>query len=140
MSDSSGTASSCNISRFELRNQNKTTQQWGLQVTTDIVLNQVRVYHDRVYADNVLSNFWFVISFSSQHHSKKIDNNATENISQVRTKECKTRSFVCKVNLNFLRPSRHFDCDDVFTVIVSLLNESVHGFKNIRKGNVKPGF
>ena len=49
----------------------------------DIVLNQVRVYHERVYADNVVSNFWFVRSFSSQPYSKFITNITSEIVSQM---------------------------------------------------------
>ena len=90
-----------NVSRFELRNKRKATQQWSFCVTNDIVLNQVCVYHERVYAYNVVSKFWFVRSFSSQHYSKFITDITSENVSQIRTKECKTRSFICKVNLNF---------------------------------------
>ena len=88
---------------LELRNKKKETQQWILRIANDTVLNQVRVYHERVYADNVGSKVWFLRSFSSQHCSKFNINNTSENVSQIRTKKCKTRSFICKVNLNFLR-------------------------------------
>ena len=94
-------SSSNNVYRLDLRNKRKTTQQWSLCVANDFVLNQVCVYHERVYAYNVLSKFWFVRSFSSQHYSKFITNITSENVSQIRTKECRTRSFICKVNLNF---------------------------------------
>ena len=114
-------SSSYNVSRLELRNKRKATQQGNLCVTNDIVLNQVCVYQDRVYAYNVVSRFWFVRSFSSQHYSKFITNIFCENVSQICTKECKTRSFICKVNLNFLPSSRHFNCDTVFAVVVSFL-------------------
>ena len=105
-----------------------------------IVLNQVRVYHERVYADNVVSKFWFVRSFSSQHNSNFITNITSEYVFQIRTKECKTGCFICKVNLNLLRFSRHFNFDTVFAVIVSSLNENVHGFDNIRNGRGKTRF
>ena len=133
-------SSSYDVSRLELRNKRKATQQWSLRVAHDIVLNQVRVYHDRVYTNNVVSKFWFVRSFSSQHYSKFLTNITSENVSQIRTKECKSRSFICKVNLNFLRSSKHFNCDTLFAVIVSFLNESVHGFNKIRDGRVKSRF
>ena len=94
-------SSSYNVSRLELRNKRKATQQWSLCVANDIVLNQVCVYHEKVYADNVVSKFWFVRSFSSQHYSKFITNISSENLSQIRTKECKTGCFICKVNVNF---------------------------------------
>ena len=133
-------SSSYNVSSVELRNKKTATQQCSFRVANDIVLNQVRVYHDRVYADNVVSKFWFVRSFSSQHYSKFITKITSENESQIRTKECKTRSFIWKVNLNFLLSSRHFNCDTVFIVIVSFLNESDHGFNNIRNRRVKIRF
>ena len=94
-------SSSINVSSLELRNKRKATQEWCLRVTNDFVLDQVGVYHERVYADNVVSKFWFVRSFSSQHYSKFITNITFENVSMIRIKECKTRSFICKVNLIF---------------------------------------
>ena len=60
-------SSSYNVSSLEFRNKTKATQQWSLCVANDILFSQVGVYHERVYADNVVSNFWFVRSFSSQH-------------------------------------------------------------------------
>ena len=112
-------SSSYNVYRLELRIKKKATQQWSLRVANDIVLNQVRVYHERVYEDNVVSKFWFVRSYCSQHRSKFAANITSENVSQIRTKEHKTRSFNCKVKINFLRSSRHFYCDTVFAVILS---------------------
>ena len=103
-------SSSYNVSILELRNKKKATQQWSLRVANDIVLNQVSVYHERVYVDNILRKFWFVRSFCSQHHSKFIAKITSEIVSQIRTKKCKTRSFICKVHLYFLRSSRHFNC------------------------------
>ena len=112
-------------------------KQWSLCVANDIVLNQICVYHERVYAYNVVSKFWFVRSISSQHFSKFITDITSENVSQMRTEQCKTRSFIHKVNLNSLRSSRHFNCDTVFVVIVSILNQSVLDFNKIRNGRVK---
>ena len=71
-------SNSYNVSNFEIWSEKKTTQQWGPGVTNDIVLNQVRVCHERVYADNVISKFWFVRSFFSQHYSKFIAHFATQ--------------------------------------------------------------
>ena len=124
---------------LSLEKNEKETQQWSLCVANDIVLNQVGVYHERVYADNV-SKFWFVRSFSSQHYSKFITNITSENVSQTRTKECKTGSFICKVNLKFLLSSRHFNFDTAFAVIRSFLNENIQGFNDICKGRVKTRF
>ena len=94
-------SSSYIVFRLELLNKRNATQQWSLCVANDILLNQVSVYHEKVYADNVVGKLWFVRSFSSQHYSKFITNIASENVFQIRTKKCKTRSFICKVNLNF---------------------------------------
>ena len=41
-------SSSYNVSKLELLNKRRATQQWSLCVANDIVLNQVRVYHERV--------------------------------------------------------------------------------------------
>ena len=140
MSDSYVLSSSYIVCSFELRNKKKTTQQGSLCVANVIVLNQVGVHHERVYADNVVSKFSIVGSFSSQHYSKFITNITCENVSQIRTKECKTRSFICKANLNCLRPSRHFNFDTVFAVFVSFLNENVQGFNNVCTGKAQTRF
>ena len=62
-------SNSYNASSPELRINWKATQRGSRRVANDIVLNQVRVYHERVYADKVVSKFWFVRSSSSQHYS-----------------------------------------------------------------------
>ena len=132
-------SSSYNVSRLELRNKKKATQHWSLCVANDIVLNQVHVNHERVFTDNVISKFWLVRSFPSQHYSKLITNITSENVPQIRTKECKTRSFICKEISTFC-VLRDFNLDTVFVLIVSFLNENVHGFNNIRNGRVKTKF
>ena len=58
-------SSSYNIFKLELLSEKKTTQQGSVRVAKDIVLNQVRVCHERVYKDNVVSKFRFVTSFPS---------------------------------------------------------------------------
>ena len=133
-------SSSYNVSSLQLRNERKATQHWSLRVANDIVLNQAGVSHERMYADIVVSKFWFVRSFYSRHFSIFITNITSEKVSQIRTKECQTRSFICKANLKFLRSSRHFNCETVFAVIVSFFNESFLGFSNIRNGRVKTRF
>ena len=55
---------SYNVSRLELRNNRKATQQRNLRVANDIELNQ-GVYDERMYAGNVVGNFWFLRSLSS---------------------------------------------------------------------------
>ena len=92
---------SYNVSSLELRNEKTATQPWIHRVANDILLHRVRVYHERGYADNVVSKFWFVRSFSSQHYSQFITNITSENVSQFRTKKSKTGSFICKVSLYF---------------------------------------
>ena len=111
----------------------------GLRVANSMVFNQFRVYHERLYADKVVSKRWFVTFFSSQHHSNFFSNIVYGNVSQVCTKQCKAR-FFCKVNLNFFSSSRLYNGDAPFAVMVFLLNESAHGFNNIRNGEVGTGF
>ena len=98
------------------------------------------MYHKRVYADNVVSKFWLLRSFSSQRQSKFIAYLATDTVSQILAKECKARFSICKVNLNFLRSSRHFDCDTAFAALLPFLNESVHGFNRIRNEKEETGY
>ena len=121
-------SSSSNVSSLELWNERKTT---GFGAAKDNELNQVPVCHERVYVDKVVREFWFVKSFSPQHHSELIANIAIEKVSKIRTKICKSRSLPCKVNLYFLRFSTHFNSDKAFDVIVSFLNENVHGLNRI---------
>ena len=71
-------SSSYKVSRLVLRNKRKATQQWDLCVANDVALNQVGIYHERVYADNVVSKFCFVRSFSSQNYSKFFTNITSE--------------------------------------------------------------
>ena len=99
-------ASGYNVSSFELWNERKPTLQWDFRVINDTFLYQVRAYHEIVYVDNVVSIFLIVRPFSSQHQHKFLANIATEIMAQVRTKKCKTRSFIRGVNLCFLRSSR----------------------------------
>ena len=43
-------------------------------------------------------------------------------------------------NLKLLRFLKYFNSDTAFPVFVSVLNENVHGFNNIRNGRVNTGF
>ena len=61
-------------------------------------LNQECVYHDEMYADKILSKHWLVRFFFFQQYNKIIVNIASKNVTQVHTRECKTRSFICEVN------------------------------------------
>ena len=133
-------SSSYKVSSFELWKEKKATQKLDFCVANDIGLNEIHEYDERVYADKVLSKLWFVRSFSSRHHSQFLANIASEILSQVRTEKCKTRSIICTVNCSFLRPSRQFNCDTAFAVIVCFLNEGVLGFMNIHNGRVKNRF
>ena len=74
-----------NIKSVELRIKSKAMQQRRLRVANEIILNQVRVYHERVYVDKVVCKFWFVRSFSSQHYSKFITSITSESVSQICT-------------------------------------------------------
>ena len=112
----------------------------GTQCRKVTEFNQVRVYPDRVYADNAVSKFWFVRSFFSQHHSNVYANITSENVAHVRIKKRKTKSFKCNVNLNLFSTPRHFNTDTVFAVIVSLLSESVQSFNKICNRKVKTRF
>ena len=60
-------SSSFNFSSLEFRNKRKATQQMSPRIANDSKLNQMRVYHEIVYAENVVSKVWFVRSFASQH-------------------------------------------------------------------------
>ena len=133
-------SSGYNVSSLDLRRKRKATQQWSLCVANDIVLNQVGVCHERVYANNVVSKLWFVKSFSFQHYSKFNTKITCENLFRIRIKERKTGSFFCKVNCNFLRSSRHFNFDSIFALIVPFFNENIHGFNNIRNGRIETRF
>ena len=74
-------SNSYNVSSLELGNERTALQPGSVCDAIVIVLNQVRVYHVKVYADDVVSNFWFLRSFASRHYSKFIANNTSEKIS-----------------------------------------------------------
>ena len=78
--------------------------------------------------------------FFSQYHSKISANIDAEIVPQVCIKKCKTRFVIYKANLNFLRSSRHFNCDTAFLVIAFFFKKSGHGFDNCRNGGVETGF
>ena len=80
------------------------------------------------------------MSFSSLRYSNFFANITFRNVTHVCTKKGKTRSFIYQVNLNFLRSLGHFNYYTTFAMIVSLLNEWVHGFKDIGKKRVQTGF
>ena len=61
---------SYNVFSFQLGNKKKTTQQWSFCVTNEIVVKQVSAYFEKVYADIVVSRFWFARSFSLKQHSE----------------------------------------------------------------------
>ena len=50
-----------------------------------------------------------------------------------------SRSFICDVYLNFLRFSGHFDSDTISDVIMSLLDERVQSFNNVRNERLQTG-
>ena len=127
-------SSSYNFLNFELWNEKKATQQWGFLVANDTVHNQDRVYHERVYADKVVTKVWFLRSFSSQHHCKFIANISFQKGVWHSYWEIQNHAFIFKVNLNFFRSSTQFNYDTAFLVSVFFLNESVDGFNKIRKG------
>ena len=83
--------------RFEIRGSNAEMellcrQKWCTQTSLYITW-------ERVHVDNVVSKLNFVRFFSSHQHSKLNAHITSENVSQVRTKECKTRSGIRKLNL-----------------------------------------
>ena len=59
-----------------------------------------------------------------------------KNVILVGATECKTGGIVCKHNYNFLRSARNLDFYASFVVVVSLLNERIHGFHNVCDGGV----
>ena len=63
---------------FEIKGKQRSND---LGVANVVVLNEVGVYHERVYADKVVSKFWFVRSFFSQRFSKLFTNITSENVS-----------------------------------------------------------
>ena len=105
----------------------------------NIVLNQVFINHERVYADIVVSSFRFVRSFSPQQHSIFLPTLLLKVFSRSVIKlEKPDPSFTRQIS-NF-RSSRNFNDHKTPAVIVFLLNEGVHGAKKICNGSVKTGF
>ena len=86
--------------------------------------------------NNVLVKFGFMGTFSYHQYLKFVSHIVAENVTQVGATECKTRGIVCKHNYNFLRSTRNLDYYASFVVVLSLLNESIHGFYNVSDGRV----
>ena len=111
----------------------------GFWVAHDIVVNQFRVYHGRVYADNVVSKIglWspFPLNITQNSSPKLLSETCFGSV-----KKCITISFICKPSLKFLRSQRHFNCNTALYVIVPYLNESVHIINIICNGRVKTLF
>ena len=62
---------SYNVSSLELRNKREATHQWSLRVANDIVLNEVRVYYERVCGQGRKQNLVcevFLFSTFPQNH------------------------------------------------------------------------
>ena len=132
-------SSSYNVFRLELQNKRKATQQWSLCVTNDIVLNQVGGYHERVYADNVVSKSRFVRSFFFNITPNSLPTSLPKTCARsVLKKKERIHHFQGKSQLFAF--SRHFNFDTVFAVIVSFLNENVPGSNNVSNGRVKTRF
>ena len=85
---------------FSFWNDEQVTQQWDHRVTNDIVLIQVRVCYERVYAENVVSkvDFWGPFSLNITPNSFPT---LLPKMCQVLAKDCRTRFLFCKVNLVF---------------------------------------
>ena len=129
--------SSFDISRLELRNIRKTTQQWSLCVANDIR----SVYIMRVYAYNVVSSFWYVRSFCSQHYSKFITNITSKKCPRSVLKNARPHSSIArKIWRSFCILRDTSTLIKSFYVIVSFLNEIDHGFNNFHNGKVKTRF
>ena len=90
--------SSYNVSRLELRNKRKATEQWSFCVANDILLNQVGVY---LYVKRECMR---TMSKENCGLWGPFPLNITPNSLPTllpHSKECKTRSFLCKVKINF---------------------------------------
>ena len=92
--------------------------------------------HQRKDTNNVVGKCWFMRTFSFHQHPKFVSHIDAINVAQVSATECKTRGIVCKHIYNFFRSARNLDCYANFVVVASLLNESIHGFKNVCDGSV----
>ena len=90
--------SSYNVSRLELRKKRKATEQWSFCVANDILLNQVGVY---LYVKRECMR---TMSKENCGLWGPFPLNITPNSLPTllpHSKECKTRSFLCKVKINF---------------------------------------
>ena len=67
-------SSSYNVPSFWLLGEGKATHHRILCVTNNTVLIRASVYHERVYANNIVCKFCFMRSFFSQHQSNFMAN------------------------------------------------------------------
>ena len=86
--------------------------------------------------NNVVSKFGFMRTFSFHQYPQLVSHNVTKNVTQVSATECKNSGTVCKKKYNFRRSARSLDFCASFVVVVSLLDERIHGFHNACDGSV----
>ena len=94
------------------------------------------LYHRGMDTNNVVGKLWFMRTFSFLQYPKMVSHIVTKNVTQVSATECKTKAIVRKHNYNFLRSARNLNCYASFVVVVSLLEESIHGSHNVCDGSV----
>ena len=75
-------------------------------------------------------------TFSYHQYPKYFPTLLPKSVTQVGAKDCKTTVIVRMHNYTFLSSVRKLDCYESFVVVVSLLNERVHGFNNVCDGSV----
>ena len=95
-------------------------QERNFCVANIIVLNEICVYHERVYSENVVSKVWSVRFTSSQHYPNLMSIVFSEIVTQGRTENSNSRfiNSIARWISIFLRPSRHFNCYKNFAVIM----------------------
>ena len=138
-SHSSSTAQLLKNPSLHLRKKGMERSNRTFFVANTNVLNQVCVYKERVYADNVVSKFWFT-NFFLPKITPQLLTQCFQKRFESFGKECRARSLIWEVTLYFLWSSIHIDCYIMSAVILSCSNECVYIFNKIRNGRVQTEF
>ena len=120
--------------------EQKSNPAMSCRVANSFVLNEVCVYNERVYADNIVSKFCFVTSYTSQHHTNFIANLTSRKKSQFRNKKMTDQIDYLQGKVQFSPFFKTLKKDTVFDKILSFWNKYDHSFNNIGSVGAKTGF
>ena len=118
---------------FEIRGKHRSQ---GVFLSPTMLYSSRSLNHQRKETNNVVGKLWFMRALFFHQYPKMVSHIVTKNVTEGSATKCKARAIVCKHTFNFLRSARNLNCYASFVVVVSLLDEHIHGFHNVCDGSV----